>query len=218
VAPSREQIIEVAASLNAAVLSDSLDALGRPGQVLPARFRPLDPATRIVGPAATILITETFVVPPDPYRGMMETIDSAAAGSVIVIVSATERCAVWGELFSTAAQARGIRGTLIDGFTRDAERIVAQGYPVFARGTLPVDLKGRGQFLTSGEPVEIGGVRICPNDLVFGDRDGIVIVPAEIADEALARATEKVGAEGRARADLRRGVDMRQVWEDHGVL
>jgi regulator of RNase E activity RraA len=218
VALSLEQIIDVAASLNSAVLSDSLDALGRPGQVLPGRIRPLDPGMRIVGLAATIEISETLAVPPEPYRGITDTIDIARAGSVIVIVSATERCAVWGELFSTAAQARGVRGTLIDGYTRDVERIIAQGFPVFARGSLPVDMKGRGQFLTAGETVEIGGVRINPHDLVFGDRDGVVIVPSDILGDVVRRAAEKLGIEDLVRAELRRGVQMQRVWEEHGVL
>ena len=215
---SPEQIDEVADALNAAVLSDCLDQVGCTGQILSARLRPLDPAMRVVGVAATILISETFVIPPDPYRGMLETIDAAQVGSVMVIVSATQRCAVWGELFSTAAQARGLRGTLIDGYSRDTERIIAEAYPVFAVWSKPIDMAGRGQFLSAGDPVEIDGVRIAPGDLVFGDRDGVVVVPAGLADEVIARAYAKIGKEGLARAALRRGVRMQQVWEDHGVL
>jgi regulator of RNase E activity RraA len=218
VALSPEQIIEVAASLNSAVLSDCLDLVGCASQVLSPRFRPLDPAMRIVGIAATIKISETFVVPPDPYRGMIETMDTAEPGSVLVIVAATDRCAVWGELFSTAAQARGLRGTLIDGYTRDVERIVNQDYPVFAVGAKPVDMKGRGQFLSAGESVEIDGVRIAPGDLVFGDRDGVVVVPAHLIDDVVARSRAKIGIEGLARAALGRGAQMQQVWDEHGVL
>jgi regulator of RNase E activity RraA len=217
-AEPHDRLATIATHLYTAVLSDCLDALDRPGQVLSGRIRPLEPDMRVVGYAETIQVAETFVVTDEPYRGMMQTIDSARPGSVIVIAASTVRCALWGELFATAAQARGVRGTIVDGYTRDAERIARHGYPVFAAGSRPIDMKGRGQFLAAGGIIEVDGVRVTPGDLVFADRDGVVIVPRALETDVLARAYDKVGKEDLAREALRGGTRMEQVWEDYGVL
>jgi regulator of RNase E activity RraA len=217
-ADPNEHLVAAATHLYSAVLSDCLDALGRTEQVLSSRLRPLDPEMRLVGHAETIQIAEVFAVSEEPYRGIMEAVDGARPGSVIVVAGTTARCALWGELFSTAAQARGARGTLLDGYTRDIERIVRQRYPVFAAGSRPIDLKGRAQFRAAGGVVEIDGIRIAPGDLVFGDRDGVVVVPQDVESAVLALAYEKVGKEDLAREALRAGSPIQQVWQDHGVL
>ena len=88
------------------------------------------------------------------------------------------RAACWGELFSTAARARGARGTLIDGYCRDARRIADLGYPVWCRGTLPLDCKGRTAVTAWRQPAVVGGLQVRPGDLVVADDDGAVVVPA----------------------------------------
>ena len=88
------------------------------------------------------------------------------------------RAACWGELFSAAARARGARGTLIDGYCRDARRIAALGYPVWCRGTLPLDCKGRTAVTAWRQPAVVGGLQVRPGDLVVADDDGAVVIPA----------------------------------------
>lgn len=132
----------------------------------------------IVGRAATIQVVPTLVDHPDPYRGMIESIDSVLPGSVIVIRSGgLTTCGLWGELFTAAALSHGARGTLLDGFSRDTEKIDQLQFPVFARGGRPIDMRTRAQFLDRDGPVEIGGVVIHPGELIFGDRDGVIAVP-----------------------------------------
>jgi regulator of RNase E activity RraA len=213
-----DRLATLSADLYSAVLSDCLDSMGLRNQVLSSRLRPIAPGMRLVGYAATIQVVDTYTIPDDPYRGMMQTIDTAREGSVIVIASGSDRCALWGELFTTAARARGVRGTLVDGYVRDTQRIVGQQYPVFAAGARPVDMQGRSLFYTAGEIVEISGVKIAPGDLIFGDADGVVVVPFAVEQEVLGRAMEKVERENRAKTALGNGSSMESVWDEHGVL
>ena len=126
--------------------------------------------------------------------------------------------ALWGELLSTAARARGAAGTVIDGLTRDAARIMAMDFPVFAAGFCPLDSKGRLDAVDYGRPIRIGECDVRPGDWVFGDIDGLVIVPAELAETALPRALEKVTGENRVRAELATGRSARAVFAEYGIL
>ncbi len=213
------QLDVFASQLYSAVISDILDDLGFRNQVLPAEIQAIDPSTRLVGYAATLLAADEYVIPDRPYEGQIDAVDGLAPGSIAVIATGrSDRCAFWGELFSTAARARGCRGTLIDGFTRDSERISAMAYPVFCRGARPIDIKGRSRVIEAGVLVELGGVRIRPGDLIFGDRDGVVVVPREVEDSVVGMALAKVNTEDHARDALREGVLLRAVWERDGVL
>ena len=89
--------------------------------------------------------------------------------------------AVWGELFSNAAKARGARGFLTDGCHRDTRMVLALGFPIFSRGPRPVDISGRGTVISSGRPVEVAGVVVRPGDVVFAEVDGVVIIPQAVA-------------------------------------
>jgi len=94
-----------------------------------------------------------------------------------------------------AARARGARGTLIDGYCRDARRIAALGYPVWSRGTLPLDCKGRTAVTAWRQPAVIGGLQVQPGDLVVADDDGAVVIPAELTEETISRALAKASKE-----------------------
>ncbi len=96
---------------------------------------------------------------------------------VVVATGNSRRNAPWGELLSTAAKARGARGAVIDGLTRDVRKIESLGFPVFASGIKPVDSRGRGVVVAYNAPVECAGVLVHPGDLVFGDYDGVVVDP-----------------------------------------
>ena len=113
--------------------------------------------------------------------------------------------AVWGELFSNAAKARGARGFLTDGCHRDTRMVLDLGFPVFSRGPRPVDISGRGTVISIGRPVEVAGVVVRPGDVVFAEVDGVVIIPQDVAEETMSRAFEKVAKEDGAREDLRDG-------------
>jgi 4-hydroxy-4-methyl-2-oxoglutarate aldolase len=146
-------------------------------------------------------------------------VDSLLPGEVVVVgTMESSRNAPWGELLSTAAQARGARGAVIDGLIRDVKKIELLGFPVFSAGIKPVDSRGRGVVLDYNVPVECGGVTVAPGDLVFADYDGVMIVPAEVVAETVRMASDKVMRENHSRAALKEGAYLRDVFAKFGVL
>jgi regulator of RNase E activity RraA len=107
---------------------------------------------------------------------------------------------------------------VIDGLTRDAARITAMGFPVFAAGFCPLDSKGRLDCISHGAPVRVGGCVVRPGDWLFGDVDGLVVVPVEVADEAFTLALAKARGENRVRDELARGRSLREVFAEYGIL
>ncbi|HEX7267147.1 MAG TPA: RraA family protein, partial [Streptosporangiaceae bacterium] len=118
----------VAGRLSTAVVSDILDDLGHRDHVLDPAIRPLGTAAVIAGWANPFLVAEVDAIPADPYTGEIAALDDIAPGDVVLVAAGgSARAACWGELFSTAARSRGARGTLIDGYCRDAQAIAALG-------------------------------------------------------------------------------------------
>jgi regulator of RNase E activity RraA len=205
--------------LTSAVLADVLDALGHRTSALPPAVRPLRETWKIFGPAATLRAVHVDSEPLHPYAIEMECIDRLRPGEVLVASTDDDRgSALWGELLSTAARARGAVGVVTDGATRDATRILAMDFPVFAAGFCPLDSKGRLDGIAHGEPITIGTCVIRPGDWVMGDIDGVVVVPQRLSAEAFARALQKVTGENRVRDELARGRGLREVFAEYRIL
>ena len=209
----------VAGLLSTAVVSDILDDLGHRDHVLDPAIRPLGDGGIIAGWANPFVVAEVDEIPADPYTGEIAAMDDIARGDVVLIATGgSSRAACWGELFSTAARARGARGTLIDGYCRDARVIAALGYPVWCRGLLPLDVKGRLAVTAWRQPAVVGGLPVQPGDLVVADADGVVVAPAGLAGEAVGRALEKVAKENSVRDALVAGSTLRNAYDRFGVL
>jgi regulator of RNase E activity RraA len=209
----------VVGRLNTAVVSDILDDLGHRDHVLDPAIRPLGDAAVIAGWANPFLVAEVDEMPVEPYTGEIAAMDDIAPGDVVLVAAGgSARAACWGELFSAAATARGARGTLIDGYCRDAQMIAALGYPVWCRGLLPLDVKGRLAVTAWRQPAVVGGLPVRPGDLVVADADGAVAVPARLAAEAVRRALDKVSKENRVRDALAEGSTLRSAYDRFGVL
>lgn len=205
--------------LYTAVVADSLDELGFRHQALRENIRPLASECCFAGWARTIAYVDVFHISDDPYGLEIEALDSILAGEVVMVSTAeSKRNAPWGELLSTAARARGARGAVIDGLVRDVRKIQELRFPVFAAGIKPVDSKGRGVVIDYNVPVECGGVRISPGDLIFADYDGVVAIPSQVAGEVIRMALEKVARENHSRAELMEGAYLREVYRKYGVL
>ena len=212
---------EIRARLTTALLSDVLDALGYRDQALPARIRPLDEASVMAGRARTALFMDVYEVIPgeNPYELEIGLIDSLKADEIPVFACGTSgRIAPWGELLTTASLARGAAGVLMDGLVRDIRAIRATGFPVFHGGIGPLDSKGRGKIMALDVPVQCGGVKVSPGDLVFGDADGVIVVPRAVEAAALAKASEKLAGERSTLADLRAGRPLGEVYAKYGIL
>jgi 4-hydroxy-4-methyl-2-oxoglutarate aldolase len=211
----------MAEKLYVAVISDILDGMGYRNQVLLPGVVPAqpDPSRVLVGRAATVLVGPQYEVVDQPYTNQIAAIDALKPGDVVVSgVGGMTNVAVWGELFSNAAKARGARGFLTDGCHRDTRMVLELGFPVFSRGPRPVDISGRGTVISIGRPVEVAGVIVHPGDVVFAEVDGVVIIPQGVAEETMARAFEKVAKEDGAREDLRQGRLLSEVWTKYRVL
>jgi regulator of RNase E activity RraA len=207
--------------LYVAVVSDVLDGLGYTNQAMSARIRPLDDALVLAGYARTGLYQDIYHIAKgeNPYELEIALIDDLSADDVPVFAcGATGRIAPWGELLSTASRARGAAGCVTDGLTRDIRSIRAMHFPVFHGGIGPLDSKGRGKASQIDVPVVCAGVHVEPGDLVFGDADGVVVIPAAIEERVVASAFEKVSGEDKTRRELADGAKLREVFERYGVL
>jgi regulator of RNase E activity RraA len=206
--------------LSSAVLADVLDALGHPTSALPSAVRPLAPRWKLFGRAATLSAESVRSVPDKPYAVELECVDALRPGDVLVATTNGDRSsALWGELLSTAARAHGALGAIIDGLTRDVDKILAMDFPVFASGFSPLDSKGRLDGVSHGRPIGIGDdCTVHPGDWVFADVDGVVVVPQRLAAEAFPRALEKVSGENKVRAELAKGRSAREVFAEYGIL
>ena len=212
---------DIRGTLFASVLSDCLDQVGLRRQALPSRIRPLDEASVMVGRARTGAYMEVFHVEPgeNPYALEIELVDSLQPGEVPVFACANPaRIAPWGELLSTAARVRGAAGALMDGCVRDVKAIRAMGFAVFHGGIAPLDSKGRGKIVAIDVPLECGGVAVNPGDLVFGDADGVVVVPRHAEQDVLRLAFEKVRGERNTLRDLQAGDKLGDVFARYGIL
>jgi len=207
-------------ALSAPLVYDILEHMGFPDQALDSEISALDPTALVAGPAFTVNgesfregLPETI-----PFNRMFRHITPHA-----VLVSATNGHALagpWGENSSLAARARGARGIVLDGGTRDGPEIVELGFPAFCRFVTPVMSPGRYQMTGYQVPVELGGqtsptVRVVPEDFIVADGGGIVVVPRFLVEDVLVAAERLAGIELILRAELLAGEDREIVYQRH---
>jgi 4-hydroxy-4-methyl-2-oxoglutarate aldolase len=193
-------------ALTTSGLSDALDRLGIAGQAL--GIAPLDRSFRLAGRAWTLRYG-----PVGEDRGTVgDYIDDLGPDDVVVLDNQARLDAtVWGDLLTITAHRRGVAGTVIDGVCRDVDRSLTLGYPIFARGNWMRTGKDRVRVEATGVPVSIGGVRVEPGDLLLGDGDGLVALPAARVEEVLAAAEEIERAEDAIRAAVEGGSSLREA-------
>jgi len=209
-----------------AVVGDVLDKLGRRRQFLPQAIGPLRADMKIVGRAMPVLEADVFDDDSGCSRGplgkpfglMLEALDDLRPGEVYVATGGSLRYALWGELMSTRARFLRAAGAVLNGFVRDAAGIEALNFPTFCLGLYAQDQGPRGKVIDFRTPIEIEGVRIAPGDLIFGDREGVLVIPAEVEGEAVAAALAKASTENEVAAAIRGGMSARQAFETFGVL
>ena len=217
--PGSERYEEMKEKLFSAVIADALDACGYRDQILRHDIRPLYPGAVVAGRALTVLSVDVYAIPDEPYKLELEAVDALEPGDVLVAqTNGTTRSSLWGELLSTAAEARGARGAVIDGFTRDSQAIADMEFPLFVRGIAPYDSKGRSDVIAYNTPIDCGGVKVFPGDLVFGDFDGVVVVPQAAEEAVLNAAFEKAAGEKEVKQALQSGMSATAAFEKYGIL
>jgi 4-hydroxy-4-methyl-2-oxoglutarate aldolase len=213
------ELLQRLSALYPAVVSDCLDRLGFRRQVMEPHIRPLYPDARLTGFAATVHCVEVDAPPPDPdqwYRGELQAVDALRPGDVMVV--STCRASYWGELLATASRYRGAVGIVADAYTRDTERLIEMEFPTFVAGISAYDSLGRLDVDAVNVPISCGGVEVGPGDLVLADHDGVVVVPLEIAEEAIAAAEAKVAGENLVRDKLAEGMPVWDAFRTYGVI
>lgn len=193
---STDKNIAALQQLATTTVSDALDRLGLPTQVF--GIRPLDRSFRLVGRAYTV---RTIPVPAGAKGASVgDYIDDVPEGEVVVLDNAGRLDGtVWGDILTIMAHRRRLGGTVIHGVCRDAARSLELGYPIFSRGTYMRTGKDRVMADGYNIPVSLGEVRVTPGDLLFGDADGVVVLPREHEDAIIAVAREIDEAEERIR-------------------
>ena len=208
--------------LSAAILSDVMDSLGLAQRAMKPFVRPLDDELVLAGRARTGLYMPAYSVREDenPYEVEIALVDDLRPGDVVVLAcnGPSERIAPWGELLSTAAVAHQAAGCVTDGLVRDVKQIRAMAFPVFHGGIGPLDTKGRARMVDRDVRVECGGVAIESGDIVFGDVDGVVVIPRSHEALVIEKAIEKVTGENHTRDALRKGEALASVFKRLGIL
>lgn len=202
-------------------ISDILDGMGyRKCAASPhALIRPIDPRAVCAGRVRTLLNAPKRTGREDPYKLAIALMDSLKPGEVALATSTKPlETGIMGELSATAMRSRGARGCLVDGYTRDARKIIRMKFPVFARGISPIDTTDRAAVVEIDGPVLFAGRRVAPGTIVFADLDGIVFIPKEIERDAIQEAVRRVRAESKVRAALGAGKKVRDVWDKYHVM
>ncbi len=201
-----------------AIIGDMLDLLDCRHQFLPPECRPLRPDMVVCGRAMTVLEMDVDERADPPFGLMLKALDSLQQNEVYVAAGGSPHYALWGELMSTAARARGAAGAVLAGNTRDTNGILAMNFPVFCYGSYGQDQRGRGKVVDFRNTVNIESVTIRSGDLVFGDIDGVLVLPREVEAEVVHRALEQATKEKTAKRLLIEGASAESVFIETGVL
>ncbi len=196
---------------------DVLRGMGLPNQVLPSNIRSLSPGQKLAGPVFPVAgACNESISEHESLLGWTGLLSQAPFGSVIVCQPNDSTLAHFGELSAEAMHSRGVRGYIVDGGCRDSEFIEKLEFPLFCRYFTPKDIVGRWGIESIGQPTTVGHVRICVDDYVIADRDGIVIIPAAVAEQVVRTVSEVMNTESLVRKAIRTGVDPQEAYLKYG--
>lgn len=209
------------------VVGDVMDKLNLVHQFLPPQIRPLRQNMIVIGYAMPVLSVDVFEerltgtankLMEKPFGLMLEALDDLRPNEIYLNTGSSPHAALWGELMSIRARRLGCHGAVVNGYARDTRAILKMNFPTFAWGSYGQDSAPRFKVVDFRLPVEIGSVRVCPGDIVFGDIDGVCLVPKEATREVFTRALEKVRGEKLVRKALEKGTSAVAAFRKHGVM
>ncbi len=214
--------------LFSAVIGDVMDALGYTHQFLTPKIHPLRDDMIVVGRAMPVLEADDFSANEGPGRAggdlnqpfglMLRALDDLKENEVYICSGASPSYALWGELMSIAARNRGAVGAVVNGFSRDTRGIFALNFPTFSYGPYAQDQRPRGKVIDFRCALEIEGVRVKPGDLIFGDLDGVCVIPREIEDDVLWKSLEKAEGEKEVFGAIKKGMGAQEAWDKFGIM
>ena len=208
-----------------AVVGDVLDKMGYLHQFLPADIEPLDDDMVLAGRAMPVLEADIYDAESNnsplagkPFGLMLEALDSLKPGDIYIAAGGSLKYAMFGELMSTRAKILGANGALVNGYIRDTKGIKALGFPAFGRGKYAQDQGPRGQVIDYNVTVEIAGIRIEPGALLFGNCEGVLVIPKAVEEEAIAKSLEKAAMENTVEDAIKGGMSTVEAFKTYGVM
>ncbi|MDC0916457.1 RraA family protein [Flavobacteriaceae bacterium] len=217
---------QIKANLNTAVVGDIMDQLGFQNQFLTPKIKPLRDDMIVIGRAMPVLETDTLdntstssnAMLKKPFGLMLEALDQLKENEIYLCTGGTPSYALWGELMSTRALQCGASGAVLNGYSRDTLGILKLNFPTFSYGTYAQDQAPRGKVIDFRVPVKIDNVAISPGDIVFGDIDGVCIIPQEIDKKVVELALEKVKGENLVRKSIEAGMSSVEAFNKYGIM
>ena len=200
------------------VVGDILDKLGFTRQFLPQPIQPLLVEMKLAGRAMPALIVDVHGPQKKPFGKLTESLDQLQPGEVFLGSGGDMRCAYWGEILTATARMRGAVGAVVNGFHRDTPQVLKQNWPVFSRGRFAQDSSVRSIVADYRCPIEIGQVSIEPGDIIFGDLDGVVIIPQSVEKQVILEALEKAAGENVVRNEIENGMSSTAAFQKYGIL
>lgn len=180
---AQSSLLDRLAALDTNTISDALDFLDLPGATY--GLRPLWDCPKIVGRASTVQLGPKTDAKPTVHL-ISPVIEAVSADDrVLVIAGGAQGISCWGDILANAAHVKHIRGSIIDGVSRDIEGSESIGYPVYGRGVTMISARNRIIQIDSGKPVQMAGVTVSEDDYVIADRCGTVFIPAGRIEEVL---------------------------------
>ncbi len=210
-----------------ALVGDVLDKLGFQHQFLPPTIKPLQNDFVLIGRAMTVLEADVFEeeatssknpIMQKPFGIMFEALDDLKEDEVYICSGSSPNFALWGGLMSTRALKLGAAGAVLHGWSRDTNEILKLNFPTFSYGGYAQDQGPRGKVIDYRIPIEIEGVRIHSGDIIYGDRDGVLVIPKEIVTEAFEGAIEKARGEQLVKNALENGMSTVDAFHKFGIM
>jgi regulator of RNase E activity RraA len=209
------------------VVGDVMDKMDLQHQFLPPQIQPLRQDMVVIGRAMPVLSVDVFAekiagsankLMEKPFGLMLEALDDLRTNEIYVNTGCSPRNALWGELMSTRARNLGARGAVLNGYVRDTKAILNMNFPTFGFGSYGQDSAPRHKVVDFRVPIEIGAVRVRPGDILFGDIDGVLLVPAEAEVEVFTRALEKARGEKQVRKAIEEGSSAVAAFQKFGIM
>lgn len=200
------------------VVGDILDTMGYYHQFLPQDIRPLSNEMKLAGKAMTVLMIDVYGNQKKPFGLLTEALDQLKEGEIYLATGGTKRCAYWGELLTATARTRGSVGAVVNGWHRDTPQVLEQKWPVFSCGCYAQDSSVRTQVVDFRCRIEIGEVTINDGDILFGDVDGVIVIPKDVAPEVVTLALKKASAEKVVRKAIEDGMSATTAFKKFGIL
>lgn len=200
------------------VVGDIMDTMGFYHQFLPQEIRPLENHMKLVGFAMPVLMTDVYGEQDKPFGFLTEALDQLEENEIYLASGGVMRCAYWGELLTATAKKRKAVGAVINGFHRDTPQVLSQSFPVFSRGCYAQDSSVRTKVIDYRCRIEVGEVTVNPGDLIFGDIDGVLVIPETILEEVVEKSLQKARGEKAVRAAIENGMSATEAFKTFGIL